>query len=289
MLFCWFACARRHQWTVYLALIAVIAALLPPVAQSQSTADALLDLVQECDILAAHPDDPERMAEGVEDDKIVPRLAIFACEDAMKRQPGDPRFAFQLGRAVLAKGEKDKALKLFQEAAMKGHAAAYGYIGDAYQFGHGVSVNPKSPYENYQKAVELGFKVAERQLDQLNFDPGLFAADHLNALFQSDLERVRSAAAAGTDNSAGVRTYLFTLTQQLMEECEGVVAPSNLIGYYNIRFKNWSPQDDEKAAVTLQGAVGQHDAKTFLRRYGCAGPVAKHIFANLNKLYEGYK
>lgn len=249
---------------------------------------SVIDLVEECDVLASHPDDPQRMAEGVDDDKIVPRLAILACEDAMKHQPDDARFAFQLGRAVLAKGEKEKALKLFQEAAKKGHAAAYGYIGDAYQFGHGAEIDPKSAYENYQKAVELGFKVAERQLDQLNFDPVLFAADHLNALFQSDLERL-TAAAADASNGVGVRTYLFSLTQQLMEACEGVVQPANLLGYYNIRFKNWSAQDDEKPAVTVQGAVGQHDAKIFLRRYGCAGPVAKHIFANLNKLFEKYR
>ena len=46
----------------------------------QPTEVSVLDLVDECDVLAAHPDDTQRMAEGVADDQIVPRLAIMACE-----------------------------------------------------------------------------------------------------------------------------------------------------------------------------------------------------------------
>ena len=65
--------------------------------------------------------------------------------------------------------------------------------------------------------------------------------------------------------------------------------PANMLGYYNMRFRAWTPQDDEKTVVTVQAAIGQHDAKTFLRRYGCEGPVAKHIFANLNTLFASYR
>ena len=130
-------------------------------ADTTSDGVSVMDLVEECDVLAAHPDDPQRMAEGVDDDKIVPRLAVLACEDAMKRQPDDPRFVFQLGRALLARGDKEKALTLFQESARKNYAVAYGYIGDAYQFGNAVPIDPAVAAENYKKAAAAGFEPAK--------------------------------------------------------------------------------------------------------------------------------
>lgn len=275
------------------ALIFVSTPLGHGPAQAQQKADApatsVLEQVEECDVLAAHPADPQRMAEGVDDDDIVPRLAIMACEDAAKRHPDDPRFAFQLGRATLAKGDKEGSLKLFQDAAKNGHAAAYGYIGDAHQFGHGVPVDPAAAYENYKKAVELGFAVAERQLEQLNFDPDLFAVSHVNALFTSEVERIRTASGDG-ERGPIVRNYLFSFTQALMDECEHVIEPANVVGYYVYRYGGDTASDsDEKIAVAIQSPIAQHDAKTFLRRYGCEGPVAKHIFANLNTLFSAYR
>lgn len=252
--------------------------------------NSVVDLVEECDVLAAHPGDPQRMAEGVDDDKIVPRLAILACEDAAKRLPDDPRFPFQLGRALLARGDKERSLKLFQEAAKKGHAAAYGYLGDAYQFGYAVPVDPAAAADNYKKAALAGFEAAKGQLDQLNFDSSIFAASNIiDGFFSSEIDRLHSES-ANSKMSPVIRNYIFTFTNQLGEECGAVVAPANVTGFYNYRYPaDWTPQTDEPTGVAVQTAVGEYDAKAFLKRHGCNGPVAKHIFANLNTFFARYR
>jgi hypothetical protein len=263
-------------------------------AAPAKTADSLdvsvMDLVEECDVLAAHPEDPQRMAEGVDDDKIVPRLAVLACESAMKKQPEDPRFPFQLGRSVLARGDKDKALTLFQDAAKKGYAAAYGYMGDAYQFGYGVAVNPAAALENYRKAADGGFEAAKNQIDQLNFDRSIFAvSEYIDALFTPDLNKLQTNSATA-DISPVVRNYIYTLTNQLTEECGQVVLPANVVGFYSYRYPSgWTPQADEPVGVAIQTALGEYDAKAFLKRHGCGGPVAKHIFASLNNFFARYR
>jgi hypothetical protein len=261
-----------------------------PAKPAETAEVSVMDLVEECDVLAAHPDDPQRMAEGVDDDKIVPRVAVLACESAMKRQPDDPRFPFQLGRSVLARGDKEKALKLFQDAANKGYAAAYGYIGDAYQFGYGVPVNPAAAAENYKKAADGGFEAAKNQLDQLNFDRSIFAMnDIIDALFIPDLDKLSTNSAAAAASPV-IRNYIYTLTNQLTEECGQVVTPVNIGGFYNYRYPaGWTAQADEPVGVAIQTAVGEYDAKAFLKRHGCGGPVAKHVFANLNNFFARYR
>jgi hypothetical protein len=87
-----------------------------------------------------------------------------------------------------------------------------------------------------------------------------------------------------------IRNYIFTFTSHLGEECGLVVAPANVTGFYNYRYpQEWSAQTDEPVGVAVQTAVGEYDAKAFLRRHGCNGPVAKHIFANLNSFFARYR
>src|SRR6202023_83825 len=64
-----------------------VGAMISMFAQPASAQQSVLDDVDECDSLAAHPSDPERLADGVADDAIVPKLAVAACEAAVKRSP----------------------------------------------------------------------------------------------------------------------------------------------------------------------------------------------------------
>ena len=282
----------RNNWNVIVLTVLALTVASCSEAEPQtprSDEASVFDLVTECDVLAAHPDDPERMATGVADDDIVPRLAILACEDAVADDDDEPRYVFQLGRATLAKGDKDAALKHFKDAAEAGYAAAYGYLGDAYQFGLGVAVDPKAAYKNYEKAVQGGFEIAKSQLEQLSFERSEFTASYLEWFFRSDLDRIHTAS-TNKELAAIVRNYIYNLTETLTQECGRVVSPDNIMGYYNYKFpNNWSPEVDQKVGIAVQTAVGENDAKTFLRRHGCNGPVAKHVFANLNKFFERYK
>ena len=54
-----------------------------------------------CDVAAAHPSDPDRIGEGVATENVVTHVAIPACRSAVERNPMEPRFHYQLGRAIV--------------------------------------------------------------------------------------------------------------------------------------------------------------------------------------------
>lgn len=88
--------------------------------------------VHACDTAAAHPSDLHRKAAGISEEKdIVPDLAIAACRQAIESFPSEPRFHFQLGRALLAANQFEAADKQFAIAAGGRYAAATHYLGEA--------------------------------------------------------------------------------------------------------------------------------------------------------------
>jgi hypothetical protein len=64
----------------------------------------------ECDRLASHPDDPNRVAEGRERKEIDLPKAIAACEAAVRAEPKNPRLNYQLARVYGYSGQGEKAL-----------------------------------------------------------------------------------------------------------------------------------------------------------------------------------
>jgi hypothetical protein len=56
--------------------------------------------VTECDRLASHPDDPHRVAPGLERPQNDLPKAIEACKAAVARDPGNPRLNYLLGRTL---------------------------------------------------------------------------------------------------------------------------------------------------------------------------------------------
>lgn len=254
-------------------------------ASQQSATDSktdfsVFDLVTECDMLAAHPDDPQRMADGVADDDIVPRLAIMACEDAAASDPEDPRYAFQLGRALLVMGLKEKARNQFERAASSGYAAAEAYIGDLYQFGYGVTQDNKKAVEHYRKAAAGDFKIAESQIEQLTFDPSQYAGPTIGALYAGDLQRVSK------QSERPLRSYLHNFVLAMMEECRSALTPKSIANFYLYYLPTDENSETENIGIAVQTHVGEYDAEVFLRRHGCEGPVAKQLFGNLNKFFS---
>ncbi len=66
------------------------------------------EIVTECDQLAADPDDPDKITEGVEYWKIHAREAVNACAKALESYPENKRLQYQLFRAQWALGESDQ-------------------------------------------------------------------------------------------------------------------------------------------------------------------------------------
>lgn len=270
-------CFRRALASLPLA--AVIAATA---ALAQQEPRPLLDLVKECDVLAAHPDDPQRMAEGVADDKIVPRLAVLACEQALKQDGQDARHAFQLGRALLAAGREKDALDRFQQAAQAGHAAAAGYVGDAHLFGRGVTKNADLARKHYDDSAKAGFQRSKAMLETLRFDASLYLRPLITGIFQGISELTDSLNIRKSPNVAG---YVFSLTMVINSECRGVLRPSVLNHFLELRYNSRAvtPEVESSASYQVDTAAGDYDGQTFVRRHGCEGPVALQMFDNLGR------
>lgn len=290
-----------------LAAAGVVAALsfwsradAPPVQTADTGPASVFDLVEECDLLAAHPADPQRVADGVADDAVVPRLAILACEAALRGQLGEPRFLFQLGRAQLAAGNDDEAFQSFQRAAGplltstspkadqdRSYAAAHGYLGDAYLLGQGVKADVGKAAQHYASAVLGKFEPAKKQMEVTRFTSAQYVyGSVLEALISNRFDSVKTKA--GQD--ASFRSYLHSMTLKLVDQCESFLQPGSLVGLFYFRFPSgWS--SDAEAANTdigIKAAIGEVDAAQFVKRYGCEGPVAKDMLAGMNSFFAQF-
>jgi tetratricopeptide (TPR) repeat protein len=103
--------ARRMAWRRSASQPAAVVRPFDP--KSIST------VVTECDRLAAHPDDPHRIAPGRERPTIDLPKAIAACEAAVRADPSNPRLNYQLGRVLGYSGRGREAIP-YRAAAVAG-------------------------------------------------------------------------------------------------------------------------------------------------------------------------
>jgi hypothetical protein len=268
-----------------ISALLVVVGTFAVLAQQQlapGSTDSAFGEVDECDVLAAHPDDRQRLADGVEDDEMVPRLARMACERAVQRFPSEPRLAFQLGRALLAEDRGAEATAQFRRAAARGHGAAIAFLGNAYQFGLGVPVDTAAARELYTKAAAAGFAAATEIVEGLTFDPRIFVArTFLGSLYRGDRDAlVRESA------DPKVRNHAFNFVLTLIDECGPLIEPETVPGLYLYRFPlGVDPDADEGIAVTIQESIGKYDAERFIAKHGCEGPVAEQMVDRIRDFF----
>ena len=80
--------------------------------------------ITECDRLAAHPEDPQKVTPGVHQNDIDYPKAIAACEQALAANPGDPRARYQLARVLFYSNQNERAVAEMKRAADAGHIQA---------------------------------------------------------------------------------------------------------------------------------------------------------------------
>lgn len=102
-------------------------------ARQGSSEGAAAPPVHECDRLASHPFDPDRVADGIEFQVLNAERAMRACQEAVALYPATARFQFQLGRAFHKKRTYDEALAWYRKAAKSGFAPAMTNIGFLYE------------------------------------------------------------------------------------------------------------------------------------------------------------
>jgi TPR repeat protein len=242
--------------------------------------ESVFDLVTECDLLAAHPADAERRAEGVADDAIVPQLAIIACERAIAEDQDAPRLHFQLGRALLATGERLGARNAFVTAAQSDYPPALAYLGDYYQFGWTLEQDLDQARQLYERAAANGFEAARAQVTQLDFDPAIFASPLIGAVYDG--------AEAGLEAlDARQRSYLFGFHATLARVCALSLSGEAALAPYRFRYPpDWSVEDEDDIFVTVWATLAEQDAEAWTRRHGCEGPITQRMARRLGTFFS---
>lgn len=131
--------------------------------------DSYAGQIDPCDMLAAHPEDPNRVSDGFPDGEINTNQAITRCEEAVEAEPNSGRFWFQLARAYWQADVNDQAITAFKKAALDlDYGPAYAYLGVAYEYGY-VSGEPQESIARalYTIAIESGFEPAQTMLEAL--------------------------------------------------------------------------------------------------------------------------
>lgn len=120
----------------------------------------------ECDNQAAHPDDKFRPPEvaGVRFEDIDIALALAACEEALVREPGDPRYQFQYARGLHRAQRYGEAAILYERAGTQGSTLAQKSLGYMYASGLGVVQNYAEATVWHHKAAEQGDADAQHNL-----------------------------------------------------------------------------------------------------------------------------
>ena len=113
-----------------------------------------------CDRLAGDPFDPHKGAPAVQFDKIDAEKAVPACRAAVEAAPGEPRFSYQLGRALLRTDKRDEGAALVRAAVEKSYPSAQQTLGDLYENAIGVAKDDAQALLLYRQAAEGGYAPA---------------------------------------------------------------------------------------------------------------------------------
>lgn len=169
----------------------------------------------QCDDLAAHPADTERVAPGVYWEVLDGLAAVSACEEAVQLYPSSQRLIFQLGRALIQMKRRDEGFPYLYEAANNGYVVAQAtlggfyqwdledyaeaerwyrigaengsvsamvHLGDLYASGKGVKQDYAESYRWYRQAALKGYALAENNLGWLHAEGLSVPRDYQEAL-----------------------------------------------------------------------------------------------------------
>lgn len=153
----------RPALPVLAAILLAAAAVSPAEARQGPTT---------CDRLAAHPDDPDRTAPGVPQDRLDAARAIAACTADLNAAPGTPRLTFQLARALLVAGRPESAVPKLEEAAGQGYRHARFLLGFLLMSGTGVPADPCRAAGLWREAARAGHLWAEVSFAATALDGG---------------------------------------------------------------------------------------------------------------------
>ena len=156
----------------------------------------LQQIVDECDLAAGEALDLQGVGKGLELQEIDGLHALDACLKAAASYPATPRFVYQLGRAKLAVGEEQEALRLFQSAAEAGHIRSLNQLGDMAFRGLGRAKNAADANAFYKQAADKG-----DPFGMLSYGRNLVKGIGLNADPKQGIAFLKRAAEMGNSDA----------------------------------------------------------------------------------------
>lgn len=174
---------------------------MQPQPSQSETQYSVSTSIQQCDLLASHPDDPEAYSSGVTDEKLNANAVIQTCKTAVRAEPKIPRLHFQLARGYLKADQFENAIEQLLDAAQEGHGGALAYLGDIHvDGGPGIEADPKLAQSLYERAVASGFEPAKKILAEFE--------DKTDEFAKAELEENANEKINNTENSGKLRAYV---------------------------------------------------------------------------------
>lgn len=132
-----------------LALLAAASLGVSPAAR------AIAPNITDCDRVAAHPADPDKVLPGFDRSQIDLPKAIEICRRVLAEQPESARTAFSLGRVLFYAKRTDESLPMLERAAAQGYRQALFVLGFVLYDGRQAPRNDCRAAELWQKSIAL--------------------------------------------------------------------------------------------------------------------------------------
>lgn len=155
--------------------------------------------VTSCDRLAAHPNDPDRVADGKEQAEIDLPAAIAACEAAVAADPVNPRLNYQLGRVLAYAGQGEKSKPYREVAVAADYPQAVFVVGFIRLFGLNAEAQDTcGAAQLIHRSARLG-----RLAGELGFVSYILAGRFENCPVKRDSDEMRGFLAAARTKIGG--------------------------------------------------------------------------------------
>jgi TPR repeat protein len=168
--------------------------------------------VTDCDRMASHPDDPDRVAPGRERSEIDLPLAIVTCQAAVAADPTNPRLHYQLGRVLGYSSRGAEALDNRAAAVKANYPQALFVIG--YITMLGMNAQP----QDVCRGAELIRRsaIAGRVAGQLGFPKYVLTGDFDACPVKQDMRELLDFVQAARLQTQG--EYYETLLADMLEQ-----------------------------------------------------------------------
>jgi TPR repeat protein len=119
--------------------------------------------VTSCDLLAANPEDPNKITQGVATARIDAPAAVAACESAIAEQPGVARLQYQYGLALVRAHRRAEAMVWLRKAADQGYSEAQADLAYVIR-----GAPEASGYRSREEALTAAFHLEQLAAEQGN-------------------------------------------------------------------------------------------------------------------------